>query len=200
MDVRTLCLGVLSLGNASGYEIKKRLEESFRHFYDASFGSIYPALNRLQDEGLVDCTHEAQSKRPDKKVYSLTTDGRLTLVRELEEQPNADRIRSEFLVAMMFADLLPARHVSDLIDQRIAEHQTCVDELNAKEDCGTAAQRFVAGYGKALYEAAIAYLSDNRHLVESEALLAQVSSDRGGSSEDAQRQRTNPNHEARTSS
>lgn len=196
MDVRTLCLGVLSLGNASGYEIKKRLEESFRHFYDASFGSIYPALNRLQDDGLVDCTHEAQSKRPDKKVYSLTTEGRLALVRELAEQPSTDRIRSEFLVAMMFADLLPARHVSDLIDHRIAEHQACVDELKEKEDRATPAQRFVAGYGRALYEAAIAYLSDNRHLVESEALLAQVSSDRGGAS----RQPTRASHETRTSS
>lgn len=200
MDVRTLCLGVLSLGNASGYEIKKRLEESFSHFYDASFGSIYPALNRLQDEGLVDCTHEAQNKRPDKKVYNLTTEGRLALVRELGEQPAADRIRSEFLVAMMFADLLPARHVSDLIDHRIAEHQACVNELQDKEDRGNAAQRFVAGYGRALYEAAITYLTDNRHLVESEALLAQVSSDRGGSNEEAAPQRSRSKPETRTSS
>lgn len=180
MDVRTLCLGVLSLGDASGYEIKKRLEDGFSHFYDASFGSIYPALNRLQDEGLVDCTHEAQSKRPDKKVYNLTTEGRLTLVRELSERPSSDRIRSEFLVAMVFADLLPARHVAELIDQRIAEHQARVEELKEKEDNGTAAQRFVAGYGRALYEAASSYLSEHRHLVESEALLAQVNNDRAG--------------------
>ena len=40
MNVRTLCLGVLSLGEATGYEIKKLLESRFSHFYDASFGSI----------------------------------------------------------------------------------------------------------------------------------------------------------------
>ena len=183
MDVRTLCLGVLSLGDASGYEIKKRLEDVFSHFYDASFGSIYPALSRLQDEGLVHCETEAQAKRPDKKVYSLTVDGRLTLVTELNNLPGRDRERSEFLVAMCFADLLPAGTVGEMIDRRIDEHRTHVAELTDKECGGTAAQRFVAGYGRALYEAAANYLEENRYLVESEALLAQVGSDRAASGE-----------------
>jgi len=178
MDVKTLCLGVLSMGEASGYEIKKRLEDGFSHFYDASFGSIYPALNRLQQEGLVTCAFEAQSKRPDKKVYALTADGKLALVRELATPPVEDRIRSEFLVTMLFADLLPAGYVGELIDQRIAEHGRVLAALTDKSCDGTPAQRFVAGYGEAMYAAAIKYLQDNRHLVESEALLAQVGRDR----------------------
>ncbi|MDA1097829.1 MAG: PadR family transcriptional regulator [Proteobacteria bacterium] len=180
MDVRTLCLGVLSLGDASGYEIKKRLENVFSHFYDASFGSIYPALKRLQTEGLVRSETEQQAKRPDKKVYSLTVEGRLTLVRELNNPPGRDRVRSEFLVAMFFADLLPAGQVGEMIDRRIAEHRSLGAELAEREARGTAAQRFVAGYGRALYEAAASYLEDNRYLVESEALLAQIDGDRTG--------------------
>ena len=57
-------------------------------------------------------------------------------------------------------------------------HHSQVAELSEREARGTAAQRFVAGYGRALYEAAAAYLEDNRYLVESEALLAQVDGDR----------------------
>jgi hypothetical protein len=38
MDVRTLCLGVLSLEDASGYEIKQTLEDVFGSFYNASAG------------------------------------------------------------------------------------------------------------------------------------------------------------------
>jgi PadR family transcriptional regulator AphA len=185
MDVKTLCLGVLSMGPASGYEIKKRLEDSFSHFYDASFGSIYPALSRLQEAGLVDCTYEAQTKRPDKKVYSLTGAGRLDLVQELSGEPTADRIRSEFLVCMLFADLLPTSHVADLIDRRIAEHRDCLTMIEAKVDRGSPAQRFVAGYGQALYSAALQYLEENRYLVESEALMAQVHGDRGEKPGDA---------------
>ena len=183
MDVRTLCLGVLSLGDASGYEIKKRLEDTFSHFYDASFGYIYPALNRLQKEGLVQCETEAQSKRPDKKVYSLTVEGRLTLVAELNNMPGRDRVRSEFLVAMCFADLLPVGQISEMIDQRLNQHKRLAAELAGRESRSSAAQQFIAGYGRALYEAAAAYLETNRHLVESEALLAQVDSDGVGAAD-----------------
>ena len=51
MNVRTLCLGVLSFGDATGYEIKKMAEDGlFSHFIEASFGSIYPALTKMTDE------------------------------------------------------------------------------------------------------------------------------------------------------
>src|SRR3546814_15551348 len=67
MDVKTLCLGVLSRGEASGYEIKKAFEEGpFSHIHHASFGSIYPALNALSAEGLVAVRAQAQNTRPAK--------------------------------------------------------------------------------------------------------------------------------------
>ena len=82
MNVRTLCLGVLSSGEASGYEIKKEIEEGlFNHFIDASYGSIYPALTQLAGEGLVTVRAEEQSGKPDKKVYAITTKGVDTLAR-----------------------------------------------------------------------------------------------------------------------
>src|SRR3546814_20096495 len=73
MDAKTLCLGVLSRGAASGYEIKKAFEEGpFSHFHQASFGSIYPALNALSADGLVAVRAQAQQKRPATKIYSPT--------------------------------------------------------------------------------------------------------------------------------
>src|SRR5262245_49640758 len=77
MDARVLCLGALHFGAASGYEIKKLFEEGdFRFFYETSFGSIYPALSKLVEDGLALVTEQAQDKRPDKKVYSITEKGR----------------------------------------------------------------------------------------------------------------------------
>lgn len=76
MDVRTMCLGMLAFGDASGYEIKKEFEQGpSRQFLDASFGSIYPALTKMTEQGLLACRTEPQEKRPDKKVYSLTGAG-----------------------------------------------------------------------------------------------------------------------------
>ena len=77
MNVKTLCLGVLSAGEASGYEIKKEIEEGlFSHFIEASYGSIYPALTQLAGEGFVTVRAEEQSGKPDKKVYAITATGR----------------------------------------------------------------------------------------------------------------------------
>lgn len=185
MDVRILCLGVLSMGDASGYEIKKRLEDGFTHFYDASFGSIYPALSRLQKEEFVTCSFEPQSKRPDKKVYGLTVEGRLELVRQLSQDPGPDRIRCEFLVSMLFADLLPASRVADMIDDRIERHKEQLGELSERCEGSTPAEQFVAGYGHALYNAAVNYLEENRYLVESEALLSAGETSAAGQNADA---------------
>jgi len=84
MDSKTLCLGALILGDASGYEIKKLFEEGpFSYFHQTSFGSIYPALGNLMEEGLVTCDERAQDGRPDKKVYSLTEAGRAAFIHAL---------------------------------------------------------------------------------------------------------------------
>jgi DNA-binding PadR family transcriptional regulator len=173
MDVRTLCLGVLSMGDASGYEIKKKLEGPFRYFYDASFGSIYPALTRLQKDGLVTGAAQAQAKRPDKKVYSLTTEGRLALVRDLGQTPAPDRLRSEFIVAMRFAHLLPPRRVSEMIDGRLIEFRSTVACLEQIDRSKAPTLDFLLGYALAVYRAEIAYLEQNRHLAESAALVGQ---------------------------
>ena len=65
MDVRTICLGILTRGDATGYEIKKLFEDDgYQHFVEASFGSIYPALNRLTEEGYVSVREESPGKAP----------------------------------------------------------------------------------------------------------------------------------------
>ena len=85
MDVKTLCLGVLTLRDMTGYEIKKHFEQSFAHFFVAGYGSIYPALSDLTRMGLVNCQDVTQAKRPDKKVYSITDAGRVQLAEALAD-------------------------------------------------------------------------------------------------------------------
>ena len=52
MNVRILCLSILfDTEAASGYEIRKlSTEGEFAYFVEASFGSIYPALAKLEEE------------------------------------------------------------------------------------------------------------------------------------------------------
>ncbi|MGH9601902.1 MAG: PadR family transcriptional regulator, partial [Terriglobales bacterium] len=44
---RFALLGLLSLGPQSGYDLKKRMEQSIAHFWSESYGQIYPTLRRL---------------------------------------------------------------------------------------------------------------------------------------------------------
>lgn len=81
MSVRSLCLAILSFGDATGYEIRKESTEGrFSYFDDASFGSIYPALARLEAEGLVTVREEPQAGKPARKVYSITEAGRKVFI------------------------------------------------------------------------------------------------------------------------
>lgn len=52
MNVKTVCLAILTQGETTGYEIRKRSTEGdFSFFLEASFGSIYPALSKLEEDG-----------------------------------------------------------------------------------------------------------------------------------------------------
>lgn len=164
MDVKTVCLGVLTLGDASGYEIRKSFEDGpFRYFTDAGFGSIYPALNRLRRDGLVTCEEHAQDGRPDKKVYSITEAGRAALQEALLASPARDRVRSDFLFMLFFADQVSPRRLARLIDERIAWYRDNLTRMEAC-DCDPTASgpAFVRGLGIAVYRAAAEYLEANR--------------------------------------
>lgn len=164
MDAKTLCLAVLLRGDASGYEIKKALEEApFSHFQDTGFGSIYPALNRLTKEGLASGTTTTQEKRPNKIVYTITDKGRQALVEELMVSPAPDKYRSDFLFVLFLGHLLPEGHLLEVVDQRIALYEERMAEM---ENCEIAerplGQQLAHGFGYALYQSAAAYLRENR--------------------------------------
>jgi len=164
MDTKTLCLATLSLGDATGYEIKKMFEEgSFSHFYDAGFGSIYPALNKMLSEELVNCQYVDQAGRPDKKVYSLTEKGRERLIQELHKAPAFDKIRSECVVMMFFAHLLSDSQTERVFDTYVNQYKQgiqCLQELDLSE--AAHGRRFVHGLGLKLYETIVEYMEQHR--------------------------------------
>jgi len=168
MDVRTICLGLLSVADRSGYEIKKLLEEGpLGHFVEASFGSIYPALTRMTEESLVEFRTEVQDGRPDKKTYSITPDGRALFRTTVEGAIAPDRHRSDFLFVLMFADQLSSERMTEVIEERLAYYEAKLSEI--RSELGTDAApgpQFVAGHAIAIFEAAKSYLESHRHELE----------------------------------
>jgi PadR family transcriptional regulator, regulatory protein AphA len=161
MNIKTLCLGVLSFQEASGYEIKKEIEDGlFSHFIDASYGSIYPALTLLNAEGLVTLRAEEQIGRPDKKVYAITESGRAMLAKWLQVIPARDKYKSQFLFEMLLQELLPVEHRHLAIAKQLSDLN---EELQRISECraqggGTQGSDFVTGYGEAVLTAGAKYL------------------------------------------
>lgn len=158
MNVRTLCLGILSLQEASGYEIKKDVEDGlFSHFIDASFGSIYPALTQLAAEGYVTVREEEQTGKPDKKVYAITDSGRNALARAISVSPAKDKYKSEFLFQMLLQDYLSPEMMLVAIQKQLNDLN---EDLGRIAECSHEApighgSHFVAGYGNAVLTAGV---------------------------------------------
>src|SRR5512146_999264 len=171
MDVRTICLGILSRGDATGYEIKKLFDDDgYQHFVEASFGSIYPALNRLTQEGMVSVRSEAQEKRPDRKVYSITEAGRAAFLNSLMKKLPEDRHRSPFVFAMLFSHLLPQPLVVEMLDTYIEQSEMKLAQLmEPKSQPESEGERFVTGYGRAVFIAMVNYLRKYRAEMQSGA-------------------------------
>jgi DNA-binding PadR family transcriptional regulator len=171
MKTKITCLGVLMLGEASGYEIRQAFEHGpFSHFADAGFGSIYPSLITLTKEGLATCVMEMQEKRPAKKIYAITEAGRAVFLKALEDDPGEDKYKSNFLFSLFFADNQNHEWLAKIIDQRIAWYKAKVAELSecsfdgdgSKPDAELYGPKFVHGFGIAVYTAASKYLEDHR--------------------------------------
>jgi PadR family transcriptional regulator, regulatory protein AphA len=169
MRVKTLCLGALCLGDATGYDIKKLFEAAFNHFHGASFGSIYPSLQQLEHEGLVSHSIEAGDRHPDRKLFHVTDAGRAAFASELAGTPATEQLRSEFLVLMFFAHLLPGEVLRQKLDDMQSHYRGMLDYLDSIAACSghTAGMEFTIGMGQAVVRAKLEYLLSQR-----EALLA----------------------------
>jgi DNA-binding PadR family transcriptional regulator len=97
-------LGMLSISPMSGYDIKKRIEESVSNFWTESYGQIYPILKSLVAEMLVTKTVEKGSGKPDRHVYALTEQGRKELQRWLSEGVTPKVERNELLLKLFFGE------------------------------------------------------------------------------------------------
>jgi len=160
-DIRTISLGALSYGDATGYEIRKQFEEGpFAYFYDASFGSIYPALNKLLADGLVTCTTETQVGRPTKKIYSITEDGLVALRTALAQAPAEHKLRSDFLAALFFGHLVGPDERAKSYDAYCDFYRNALGHFC--EDGHLFSHDLVQGFGRHVYQAALDYLESHR--------------------------------------
>lgn len=161
MNVKTICLAILYEGEATGYEIRKlSVEGEYSYFIDASFGSIYPALAKLEAETLVTSRVEHQDGKPAKKIYAITPAGRRAFIGSLFEGLSEDEFRSEFLLFARFASELPVALVETRLKERLAELERTMAEMDEiREGHPHPADAWVIGYGRSCIATARDYIA-----------------------------------------
>jgi PadR family transcriptional regulator PadR len=79
-----LILKALSLGSTHGYGVLLRIEESSRGLLSLEQGSLYPALNRMEDRGLITSQWGTSENNRRARFYRLTKSGHRRLEGETD--------------------------------------------------------------------------------------------------------------------
>ena len=88
-----LILKIVALGPLHGYAIAQRLQQISKDVIQVNQGSLYPALHRLENRGLLAAEWKPSDTGRDSKTYHLTRKGRSALQSETESwQRLADAI------------------------------------------------------------------------------------------------------------
>jgi transcriptional regulator len=103
LDVKqgTLALMILTtldvLGPLHGSGIARRIEETSKHRLTLNYGTLYPALLKLEQEGFVKAEWGQSENNRRAKFYALTAAGRKQLARETREWHRTADLIAAFL-------------------------------------------------------------------------------------------------------
>lgn len=94
-----LILKAVSLGPQHGYGVLLRIEQISGGALDIEQGALYPALYRLEHQGLLDTEWGTSDNNRKAKFYTLTTTGRKRLRQETEGWERLVSVMSTALAA-----------------------------------------------------------------------------------------------------
>ena len=97
----TLALMILktieTLGPQHGYGIARRIEQTSGHKLLVNYGTLYPALLKLEQEGFIKSSWGVSDNNRKAKFYQLTRAGRKQVDREAREWNETTAILARFL-------------------------------------------------------------------------------------------------------
>lgn len=161
VSLRYLVLGLIAESPMSGYDIRRFLGRLSWLIGSPSYGSLYPVLSRLLQDGLVTMDVSVREARPPKKVYSITEAGRIAL-QEWLDQPTVPGSLKAFAMRLIIAKRLSQTGLIAHLQQRrsvVAGHQARLSEvvktLHPTQDSG---QYLALDYALAVAQAEMQWL------------------------------------------
>jgi DNA-binding PadR family transcriptional regulator len=162
LSVRDFILGLLARQPMSGYDIKSLLESLSWLIDIPSYGSLYPALHSLLEDGFVSVEVVPGEDKPPKKIYSATTKGKEVLESRLNRTLSSDASLKAFLMRLILADHLSRPSLLAQLRQRRAQVESdhtafekMAERTEESEDLGA---QLVQGYSQAIADAELDWL------------------------------------------
>ncbi len=106
----------------SGLELTRRFERSLGYFWHATHQQIYRVLARMEADGWVAAETVAQTGRPARRAYTVTSAGKQALADWLSAPTPTETFRSEVAVKLRGASYGDRAAVLDLVREQLAEH------------------------------------------------------------------------------
>jgi len=107
MSLKHGILGLLSLKPYTGYELSKEFSQAMKHIWHTKTTQVYVELNNMEQKGWLVSHRVIQDDRPNKKVYTITEEGRLEFLNWLanpkQDVEKALLLRNGFLLRVLFA-------------------------------------------------------------------------------------------------
>ncbi|MEH7109978.1 PadR family transcriptional regulator [Bacillus sp. JJ1764] len=137
MNIQDVILGFLYDEQMSGYDIKQMMENSVSYFFDASFGAIYPALRKMEKEGLVEKRVILQEGKPNKNLFVITDSGKEQFQQYLNSPINPTVTRSDILIRIFFGRFATQNKIREWLIEERDKNQAMYDNLTRIADaCG----------------------------------------------------------------
>jgi DNA-binding PadR family transcriptional regulator len=159
----------------SGYDIKCFLNSLSWLIDSPSFGSLYPALHALLEDGLVTVKVIPQQDKPPRKIYSITDVGRETLQEWVRQPVASDASLKAFLMRLILASNLSRPNLVALLEQRHTQVSGHLRQTTgAIEEDTDLGERLALGYGVAVANAELTWLDKALGRLSQDAVPAEV--------------------------
>ena len=157
MVLSRLILGLLAIAPMTGYDIKRHVDSTVRHFWAADKAQVYRALASLVKDGYATVEVVRQETRPDRQEHHITEAGRAALRDWLASPLPAPTDRDPFLARLFFAGNLGRDHVLALLHQRRAQAEELLATLTVMRRAPDAATDRSAYLRNATLESGLAH-------------------------------------------
>src|SRR5207247_2773711 len=124
-------LGLLKERSMHGYQLSKRLTDTLGAFWKVSYGSLYPALKRLEKEGAVEPVFDKDDVGRRKNVYRITAKGEALFAELLQEAAPESWEDNRFRVRLAFFQYLKPDTRLRLLEKRRAYLEDRLSDIKA---------------------------------------------------------------------